>query len=48
MVDTSTEFNEKIIDFLNNSSEIIVPIEVVNKLSTEGFSPLQKNIIITD
>ena len=48
MVDTSTEFNEKIIDFLNKSSEIIVPIEVANELSTEGFNPLQKNIIITD
>jgi len=48
MVDTSTEFNEKIIDFLNNSSEIIVPIEVEEKLSIEGLNPLQKNIIITD
>ena len=48
MVDTSTEFNKKIINFLNNSSEIIVPVEVINKLSTEWFNPLQKNIIITD
>jgi len=49
MVDTSTEFNEKIIDFLNNSSEIIVPIEIINNFWLDKiYKNFQKNIIITD
>lgn len=35
IVDTSTEYNEKIIDFLKKSSEIIIPIEVINNKSLE-------------
>jgi hypothetical protein len=32
MVDTSTEYNEKIIDFLKKSTEVIIPVEIIDKI----------------
>ena len=56
IVDTSTEYNEKIIDFLKKSTKAIIPVEIIdsrsleltyNDLSTEGLSLLWE-LIITD
>ena len=49
MVDTSTEYNKKIIEMLKNSSKIIIPVEIINKNKLDlTYNDIWEELIITD
>jgi len=49
MVDTSTEYNKKIIEMLKKSSKVIIPVEVINNKNLDlVYNNIWKELIITD
>ena len=49
IVDTSTEYNEKIIEMLKKSRKAIIPVEIINKKKLDlVYNDIWKELIITD